>query len=168
MVEIRICNLALDLFLFGSLVVIGLYHIALFLYRTKDKSSLYLGIYSILISLRTLFVGEIFFIHLFPGFPWELAHKIQTTAYYYGIPLVFSYLRTIFPKDVSKKKQHVIQIIGAAFHFGIKTPASIFTLVNRLSVFQFTSVCAVDLLILHRKRPGAIYGFGLPVVFQQH
>jgi|GEM_PF-4270438 len=58
--EIQVRNLALELFLFGSLFVIGCYHLALFIFRTKDRSTLYFGIYSLLISARTLLVGEIF------------------------------------------------------------------------------------------------------------
>lgn len=168
--DIRVRNVSMDLFLFGSLFIIGFYHIALFLFRTKDRSTLYLGFYSIMISLRTLLVGEIFFIHIFPNFSWELAHKIQTLAYYYGVPLVFMFLRSVFPKDVSKKINGVIQAVGTAFSvLVLLTPARIFTLFNPIyqvfSILAFLYALWIVIITCIKKRDGAyLIGIGLTIM----
>lgn len=109
--QLRSKNLAQELFLFGSLFIIGLYHLGLFIFRTKDRSTLYFGIYAILISLRTLLVGEIYFINLFPDFSWEIAHKIQTCTFYVGVPLVFMFLKSIFPQDILPKINRLISLL---------------------------------------------------------
>ena len=168
--DIRVRNISVELFLFGSLFIIGFYHIALFLFRTKDKSTLYFGFYSILVSFRTLFVGEIYFIHIFPNFPWELAHKIQTLAYYYGVPLVFMFLISVFPNDVSKKINGVIQAVGTAFSILVLlTPARIFTMFNPIyqifSIFAFLYALWIVIITCIKKRDGAyLIGIGLTIM----
>ncbi|MTI82064.1 MAG: hypothetical protein FH758_14570 [Firmicutes bacterium] len=166
--QLRAKNLALELFLFGSLFIIGFYHFGLYIFRTKDRSTLYFGIYSVLIAFRTLLVGEMFFINLSPNFSWEIAHKIQTLAYYMGVPLVFLFLRSIFPKDVSKKVNGCIQAFGLSFALLVLlTPARIFTYFNPLYQLFTLLVIPYALFIVcsicYKKREGA-YLIGVGVV----
>ncbi|MGE4284751.1 MAG: ATP-binding protein [Clostridia bacterium] len=168
--EIHIRNLALELFLFGSLFIIGFYHIALFIFRTKDKSTLYFGIYSLLISARTLLVGEIFFIHLFPDFNWEIAHKIQTLAYYLGVPLVVLFLKATFPDDISRKANAFIQVIASSFAFLVLlAPVKIFSWFNPLyqvfSFVVFVYVFYIVILTCYKKREGSCFiGIGVTIL----
>lgn len=163
-------NLGLELFLFGSLFIIGFYHIMLFIFRTKDKSTFYFGLYSLLISARTLLVGEIFFIHLFPDFNWEIAHKVQTLSYYLGVPLIILFLKTIFPKDTSKKVNLFIQVFSAIFILLVLlTPVRIFSLYNPIyQVFSFiVFIYAIYIIIIscYKKREGAYFiGFGVLIL----
>lgn len=153
-------NIAFDLFLFGCLFISGIYHLAFFMFRTKDKSNLYLGIFSLLISVRTLFSGEIFFLSLFPYFHWEMAHKVYTLAYYLAVPLFFSLLNSLFPNDTSQKINRFIYIFSLSFALlVVLTPTTIFTYVNpayqlfTLAVFPYILYilyCACD-----KKREGS-------------
>lgn len=166
--EIHIINLTLELFLFGSLFIIGFYHIALFLFRTKEKSTLYFGIYSLLISARTLLVGEIFLIHLFPDFSWEIAHKIQTLAYYFGVPLVVLFLDATFPKDICRRADNFIKIFSSIFGILVLlTPVRIFSLFNPVyqvfSFIVFLYVFYIVFITCRRKREGS-YFIGIGVI----
>lgn len=51
-------GVALDLFLAGGLLVIALYHFVLFFLRREDLSSLFLGLFSVVFSVRIFFTGE--------------------------------------------------------------------------------------------------------------
>lgn len=160
-IDMRTRNLALELFLFGSLFIIGFYHIALYVFRTKDPSSLYFGIYALLISARTLVVGEIFLIYLLPGFNWEIAHKIQTLAFYAGVPLVVLFLESIFPLDTVPKVNKAVYIVGAGFSsLVLLTPARIFTLVNPiyqlLTVSTMIYVLYIVAAAIYHKREGSL------------
>jgi len=53
-------GLGRDLFLFGMLLIMGIYHFGLFMMRPKDRAPLYFGIFCLLFSLRMLLVGERF------------------------------------------------------------------------------------------------------------
>lgn len=62
-------GLGRDLFLFGMLLIMGIYHFGLYFMRTKDRAPLYFGLFCILFSLRMLLVGERFLPdHLSLGF----------------------------------------------------------------------------------------------------
>lgn len=53
-------GLGRDLFLFGMLMIMGIYHLGLFLMRTKDRTPLYFGLCCLSFALRMLIVGERF------------------------------------------------------------------------------------------------------------
>ncbi len=53
-------GLGRDLFLFGMLLIMGIYHLGLYVMRVKDRAPLYFGVFCLLFSLRMLLVGERF------------------------------------------------------------------------------------------------------------
>jgi class 3 adenylate cyclase len=105
-------NLFVDIFLAGSLLIMGLYHLGLFSVKRKDSSALWFGIICILVSLRTLLTGEFYFYTLFTGFPFDLGIKLEYTAFYLGIPFFILYLREIFPEDSPRIPILLIQIFS--------------------------------------------------------
>lgn len=164
-------NIAFELFLFGSLFITGTYHIALFLFRTKNKAPLYFGIFSLLIGLRTLLVGEIFLINLFPNFSWEIAHKIQTSAYYWGAPLVTSFFKATFPDDISGRVIKFILFFASIFGFlVILTPVRIFSLFNPIyqafSLFVILYCSYLVVITCYKRRENSLLiGIGALTLF---
>ncbi len=62
-------GLGRDLFLFGMLLIMGIYHFGLYIMRAKDRAPLCFGVFCLLFSLRMLLVGERFLpSHLNLGF----------------------------------------------------------------------------------------------------
>lgn len=164
-IELGYKSVAYELLLFGILIIMGAYHIALFFFRRKNQSPLYFGLFCIFISIRTLLVGERFFIQLFPEFSWEVAHKIQGLTFYLGVPLILAFFKSVFPKDFHSKIVKVIWSIGIIFtSLVILTPARIFTIFN--PVYQiFTMIVIVYITftfikIILRKEEG----IGLTVI----
>jgi len=49
-------NIISDFFLFGSILIMGLYHLALFCLRRKDRSPLFFGLVCIFIAVRTIMI----------------------------------------------------------------------------------------------------------------
>lgn len=157
---LRYKSIANELLLFGSLVFIGAYHLALFFFRKKNRSPLYFGLFCILVSIRTLLVGECFFIYLFPKFNLEIAHKIQTLTFYLGVPLILMFFMSIFPAYFHKRIIRLAQIVGAAFGILVLlTPARIFTVANPLyqiwTITMIIYVLAVLIKISIRKEKGS-------------
>jgi diguanylate cyclase (GGDEF)-like protein len=140
--DLRYKNVAYELVLFGCLIIIGAYHLVLFFFRRQNPSTLYFGLFCIFVGIRTLLVGERFFIYLFPGFNWEIAHKIQTLTFYLGVPLIVMFFKSIFPKDINHKICKVIVVVGILFGgLVLLTPAKIFTLFN--PVYQLFCVAVI-------------------------
>jgi len=124
-------NLSFELFLFGSLLIMGVYHFGLFILRRKDKSSLYFGIVCLLTALRVILTGERFLISLYPDFNWEITQKLEYLTFYLGVPLFPLFLRTLFPEFNQK-------IVNSVFSVGVVF--SLFTLVTPMSISSYGMV----------------------------
>jgi len=155
--HLRLKNIAYELFLFGSLIIIGAYHLALFAFRKKDYTPLYFGLFCIFVAMRTLLVGEQFFIFMFPAFSWEAAHKLQTLTFYLGLPLIVMFFKSIFAEYMSAKIVRIVQVVGLSFSaLVLFSPAKIFTLFN--PAFQVFAIMVVVYLAyiliinLHKKK----------------
>ncbi|MEM7182153.1 MAG: adenylate/guanylate cyclase domain-containing protein [Spirochaetota bacterium] len=55
-----------DFLLFGSILIMGLYHFGLYTFRNKEKAALWFGVICLLISLRVLITDEKYLEKLFP------------------------------------------------------------------------------------------------------
>lgn len=159
---LRYESLAREFILFGSLMCIGAYHLALFFFRKKNTSSLYFGLFCLLVGIRTLLVGERFFIYLFPDFSWEIAHKTMTLTFYFGVPLILMFFMSVYPQYFHARIIKIAQIIGAAFGFlVILTPARIFTSFNPIyqiwTVFTIVYVLVVLMKLSIHKEKGSLF-----------
>ncbi len=163
--ELHYKSIAYELFLFGSLMIIGTYHLAMFFFRRKSPPPLYFGLFCLLIGLRTLLVGERFFIYIFPGFNWEVAHKIQTLTFYLGLTLIFMFFKSIFPNDFHSKIVGTVKGVGIVFGgLVLFTPAKTFTIFN--PVYQIFTVLAIIYIIsiLMNKLRQKEKGIGLIII----
>lgn len=154
-------QIALELFLFGCLAIIGLYHIVLFIFRRKNRTPLYFGAYCMMIAARTLFVGEIFITQLFPNFNWEIQHKIQTSAYYIGVPVFVMFLESVFPKEFPKLALKIAKTAGICFTAVVLfTPVRVFTVINPayqlITLFMVITVIYAMISACVKKRSGAL------------
>jgi two-component system, sensor histidine kinase ChiS len=96
-------KLAFDLFLFGSTLIAAVYNMGMFLKRKKDKSTLYFAIVCLIVAIRTLFLGQRFFISNFPNFSYFISGKIMHWSYYLYIPFIVLYIN-IFYKGILWQK----------------------------------------------------------------
>ncbi|MBM6619627.1 sensor domain-containing diguanylate cyclase [Bacillus suaedaesalsae] len=123
-------RIAKDMFLVGSLSIFGLYHIIIFLLRKKDKGALAFGIFSLLISIRTLIVGEAILVDIFPNFSWFWHRKIEYWSISVSIVTFIIFLSHVFPKHSNNKFSKLFQMIALIY--------SIFVLVSEPIIFTHT------------------------------
>ena len=107
-------RLSLDLFLFGSLFIMALYHLGLFLFRKKDPSPLYFSIFCFLIASRLLTTGGRYLAHFFPHLSWELLVKLEYLSFYLAIPAFALFMHSLFPK-FSKRFLRLIEVLALVF-----------------------------------------------------
>lgn len=108
---------AFDMFLFGSTIIAAIYSLAVFFKRKKDKSPLYFAIVCILVSIRTLFLGERFFIYLFPNFNFLVATKIMILTFYLYIPFIILFINSIYKQLLPKKIITISNWLGYLYFF---------------------------------------------------
>ncbi|GFZ32791.1 hypothetical protein CSC2_33170 [Clostridium zeae] len=95
-------KLAFDLFILGSTFIAALYNIGVYVKRRKDKAPLYFAIVCLLIAIRTMFIGERFFIMLFPGFSYQVAVKIMVLTFYVYIPFIVLFINKCYGEILLK------------------------------------------------------------------
>jgi PAS domain S-box-containing protein len=131
-------SLSIDLFLFGCIFIMGLYHLGLFTLRVKDRSTLYFGIICFLIAMRLLTTGERYLMHFAPDMNWELMLKLEYLSFYLAIPVFAKFMHTLFP-DFSKWLLHAFMTLGVIVStIVILTPARIYS--HTLPVYEITTV----------------------------
>ena len=157
--ELRDKNLFLDLFLAGSILIMGLYHLVIFIQRKVDKSPLLFGIYCFIIVVRLVSTGEKFLTTIFPEIPFQLLIKIEYLSFYLAVPVFCHFLYTIFPREGKKKILKLIWAIGILFAISVVVTATeIFT--QTVNAYQiFTLLCLLYFIYLiglaiFRKREG--------------
>ena len=96
-------SLSLDSFLCGSILIMGVYHLGLFIIRKKDYSPLFFGIFCIVIIFRLLSQSEKYIVYIIPEISFRRLNQMEYLSYYLALPSFASFLYTLFPKDFNKK-----------------------------------------------------------------
>lgn len=135
-----------EMFLFGSIIIMALYHFGLFSLRRRDLTGLYFGAFCAIICLRIFVTGERFLICKFPDLPWEFLNKLEYLSLYVAVPFFVSYLDALFPNAFS----YSIRRVSLWFHgiwslLVIVTPASIYS--HSLIPFQLSMLVHICWMI---------------------
>jgi signal transduction histidine kinase len=121
-------NIAAEMFVTASLLIIGVYHLLLFALRRKDRAPLFFGLFTLMFGIRSLLVGELLLTQWWPTFPWELQFKIEYLILCSGGYIITMYSDCIFPNYVSRWFRLGTRIVtGALCIVVVATPAIIYT-----------------------------------------
>lgn len=121
-------RVAAEMFITASLLVIGLYHLLLYILRRKDRAPLYFGLFTVLFGIRSLLVGELLITQLWPAIPWELQFKIEYLILCSSGYLITMYYDSIFPNYVSRWYHLGSRIVTSAFCLVVVvTPALLYS-----------------------------------------
>ncbi|WP_342424536.1 ATP-binding protein [Paenibacillus sp. FSL E2-0178] len=121
-------KVAAEMFITASLLVIGVYHLLLYMLRRKDRAPLYFGLFTVLFGIRSLLVGELMFTQWFPRFPWELQFKLEYLILCVSGYIITMYFECIFPNYVSRWFRLGSRIVTSALCLVVVlTPAIIYS-----------------------------------------
>jgi signal transduction histidine kinase/CheY-like chemotaxis protein len=160
-----------DFFLFGSLLIMGLYHLGLFFLRRIDKSPFYFALFCLLISLRTIVQGQVFLNVLFPKIPWDLVIRLDYFTFFIAVPVFLLFVYSLFPKNTNRTFIKVIVIVGSLCSIAaFLTPSAFFTQLNL--PYQFiTLVCGFYVIYIlirslsQERAEAGIFLFGFFILF---
>ncbi|MBI3396263.1 MAG: sensor histidine kinase, partial [Spirochaetia bacterium] len=88
----------IDTFLAGSLLIMGLYHLGLFVFRRKDSPSLWFGLFCILITGRQLVTGEMLLAQALPGLSWQVFMKFNYACLFAPAIVFTLFVHDLFPR----------------------------------------------------------------------
>jgi class 3 adenylate cyclase len=92
-----------DLFLLGALLIMGIYHLGLYALRRKDPSTLYFGLFCLVIGIRSLFYREMTISMLIPEMAWAEVSAMRYILTFSALPLFALFIQSIYPIETSKK-----------------------------------------------------------------
>jgi len=165
----RIKKISFDLFLFGSILIMSFYHFGFFYLRREKSAAFFFAVFTLILSIRTLFTGSQFITVIFPDINWFLKYRIEYLTLYISPIFIIYFLYKIYKKDINERITQIFAIISLLFAFTIILPPVVFT---RLLIFYqlilvFTIIYIFTRLIktIILKRLGARILFSSVLVF---
>jgi adenylate cyclase len=150
-------------FLAGSLAVMGLYHLGLFLIRRKDFSPLWFGLFCIDISLRTMLTGERILHGFVPAYSWEWMVKLEYITVMMGTPFLLFFFRSLYPAEISRNRALIPAVLSYLLAlFILVTPAIIYSYVVLINPFVILLAVLIGNLglirgVLHHREGAFIF-----------
>jgi PAS domain S-box-containing protein len=120
-----------DSFLVGSIFLMSLYHLGLFVIRKKQVATAYFSAFCMLIVVRTLSVGQSMIMELVPAISFEMLMKMEYLSLVLTVPIFSLYLSSVIPYEFNRTIVHIISTIGGAFTLFVAIfPVSIYSYVT--------------------------------------
>lgn len=105
-----------DIFMIGSLLFMGIYHVALYFMRKSGSENLYFAGFTTAIAIRSAFAGEGRFVsELFPYFNAALSWKIEFLCLFIALPLFHSFIGKFFPQEVKPWTSRILIYLTIPF-----------------------------------------------------
>ncbi|MCG8334333.1 MAG: ATP-binding protein [Proteobacteria bacterium] len=150
----------IELFILGAILIMALYHFALFALRRKEPSPMFFGLFCLDVAFRMSIHGGTFFSVIFPNASWEILVKLDYFTLYFGLTFYCAFIQSLFPSEFKRIALNIIVIISIGFVlFTIVTPATTYTayLVYYQAVMVLASLFTLIVLVLAvaQKRDGA-------------
>jgi PAS domain S-box-containing protein len=131
-------RLGFDLFLVGSILLMALYHLSLFIFRKTDRAPLFFSIFCFLMVLRSVTTGGRYLMFTFPDLSWELMIKLEYLSIYLAVPAFAMFMQSIFPK-FSEKFLLILKALAIAFSCAVVfAPARIFS--HTLNIYEIITL----------------------------
>lgn len=108
-------SLMIDFFLLGILVIMGCYHVSLYIFRQKVKATIWFAIYCFLIAIRILVTDNYYLTDLFPDVHFEVGNKLSYLTFYLGVPLLAVFVHSLYKEDFSTHVVKFYLLLGSVF-----------------------------------------------------
>jgi diguanylate cyclase (GGDEF)-like protein len=117
--NLRDRRLAMDLLLTGAVLITGMYHLGFYAIRRRERAPLAFGLLCLIIAVRTLLSGEMFWSVLFPDFNVEAYIRLATLTFFLGVPAFVAFTGYVFPNEVSRKVVWATGVVGAVLSLAV-------------------------------------------------
>ena len=154
-------QIAIDLLVISTCLIIGLYNLSLYLLRRKDRAFLWFGLVCVFIGLRGLFVGREVVHLLWPQLGWRLSLELIFVFGQLLGPLFAAFAAALYPREAWARVTRTLLLIGFPLALLVLAipPALFFALgalFNGFTVLVITYAAVVGVRAVRRKRPGAL------------
>jgi signal transduction histidine kinase len=91
-----------NIFLSTVLLVFFFFHIIIYIPSRRDKTILFLSIFSFFLFIRGISSGERIILQIFPFLSWNIYSRIEYLSVYLALAFFMKFLRSSFPKEINK------------------------------------------------------------------
>ncbi len=159
--RLQLRHAAQELIIIGCLLMIGFYHLGLYILRRKETANAMFALLCLCVGARTGLIGEGFIVRWLHDMSWEAAIRLEYAAFVTAAWAGFAYFRSMYPLEIKRIWYRAATVLGASLVLvAIVTPPSAFTswlIVNQIYVLLFSARVLVGLFVsAHRKREGAV------------
>jgi signal transduction histidine kinase len=166
--KLQIRHAAQELIVLGCLIMIGFYHLGLFILRRKEVANILFAMLCLFVGLRMGLIGEGFIVQWFPVFSWELATKFEYIAFVMSGWAGFSYFQAMYPQELKRIWFKISSVCAAVLFISVVTlPPLVFSswiLAFQLYILLFSVRIVIGLLVsrIHRREGAmlALIGIG--------
>ncbi|MFH2128840.1 MAG: 7TM diverse intracellular signaling domain-containing protein, partial [bacterium] len=106
--QLRDNSIAKDWMLSAGLIILGMYHLAVFFQRRKDTEAFYLAGFCLFMALRVWLVGERLLYAALANFSWELSHKLEYLSVMISVMFLFTFVQKLYPDEYRAKIQYLV------------------------------------------------------------
>jgi len=150
---------AQELVVLGCLIMIGFYHVGLFLLRRKDFANVLFAMLCLFVGLRMGVIGEGFAVQLF-GLGWTAAIRLEYISLVMAAWSGFAYFRAIYPVEFGRLATRASGVCAAALiSIVLIADTRLFSSwigAYQLYILAFSGLALVGLVMARlRKREGA-------------
>ena len=147
-------------FLLGSLFIMGIYHLFLFLLRRKDRSPFYFALFCLLVALRALVSGSNPVYALLPGISFGMLYSLYMFSQVGAVFVFLKYMESLFPDEVHPFFLRIASCILLFLSiFTVLAPVGLLSragiVFDVLTVVIFCYCILIFGLAVERKRDGA-------------
>lgn len=107
-----VSTVAMDNIIIGALVVMGIYHVALYFKRPKNKAPLYFAVFCMFAALRNILVGGRLIYEIWPNIPFYLLNKLAYLTVYAAFPFIVMFFNELFKDELSSKAVNMMNVVS--------------------------------------------------------
>lgn len=100
-----------ELFLTGSLAIMAIYYVGLFLQRRREVFALFFAILALALTVRQLSTGERALLFFLPDPGYETAFKIAVLSGFIALPALLVFVRHLFPMEIGAALYRNIYVV---------------------------------------------------------
>lgn len=164
-------ELIITFLLIGLMFVIGCYYMSLYIFRKKEKSTLYFAIFCFIISLRSFVIDDYYLTELLPQASFELGNKISYLTFYLALPIFVIFIRSLYPEDFSIYVIRATVAICAVFSISVIFFDGMFYS-QFLVYYQLATVLVIlysiyfiVVILIKRRKESKTFAFGVLAIF---
>ena len=106
-----------EAFLFGALFITGMLYLSFYINKRDDGSTLYFGLFSLIMAIRTILYGEHIMLQIFSSLSMELETAMGHITFYLALPLFLRFITMAYPLTKVKKLRFPVNIISGVYIF---------------------------------------------------